>query len=366
MIGLLGCCSCGGGASANLTIQTRCGFSTAVGSANYVVKDASLSTIASGTTNASGNATVSVTDEQTYTIETSKTGWADGSASVTMSGNTTKTVDMCPSSVSLTLTSPSCPAIPGTYSVTGDATASGSLTVPGDTVIPLSLPATECNPLNIDVTITPSSGYGAAATLIMSGDQNPCTSLSANANFATASGHTQFQRCGNKWFPTTLSYSDSYGSCTLTWNGDTVNWSGYYYGTYSYTSSYKNNSGTRGSGTVTAAILFRIVEASNCGSVTAQVFRRIGAQCAGSLKAFASTPTNTFTGDASEAGTQSSASCDSAINYSIGYGTFGQATFAGSGSWYVCRLSDSGWNGSSLIYAPGESGGTATITGSIS
>jgi hypothetical protein len=352
MIGLLGCCSCGGGTpcgSKTITVTVRkCSTSTAVASASVVVKDGDGATVATGSTNVSGvyTATVNPDEGEVFTIEVSKTGFkgcataspATDTVTFTTCVNQTITIYLCPTTFNVVITHNGCsfygrPNVPATYAITGDISASGSVTLEGTTTIgPFTVPDGTCS-MTFTVTLTASAGYGATTTYTnVISSWTPLNDYPIDYAPTPATGSVQASGqgiiCGDVFMPEELDYSDDYGSCTLTY-GSGIFGSGWL-GSYEYTSNNVNS--VYGSTTDTVQVNVRIAITENCTGSTLVASRRIGASCdvapTPDEKAFIpadESATNTM----AQSGTLTSSGCStSTLTYSASLGAWSGSAWA--------------------------------------
>lgn len=228
-----GCCEC----PQYLVVNVRCTNGSIVSGATVTVKDAGLSTIATGTTDGTGGVHINfMTAPGTITVEATKTGYTTASTSIDFSScNASKsaTLTICPTSFTLRLrtyvtclAAPPSTVIPATYTITGDVSASGSLDGSGNADVTITMPTDVCT-VSFTLTVTPSSGYGAA-TAPNSFTLTSCSDYTAYIVWGPDSTHVPILY-GDRYLPKTLTYTDAQGTCTITWNG--AYWTGYY--TYS-------------------------------------------------------------------------------------------------------------------------------------
>jgi hypothetical protein len=226
-----GCCEC----PQFLAVTVRCTDGTAVSGATVTIKDSGDTEIDSCTTGAAGGCTFTfVTAPGTITVEVDKTGYTSASTSVdfaTCNLSRSAVLTICPTSFTLQIRTAGCPIIPATYSITGDVTASGSLDANGSADVVLTMPTDDCL-VDFTVGITPSTGYGAASASSPYTNINPCRTMPYGITWGPDATHVSVVY-GDRFMPRTLSYSDDYGSCTLTFNNASQQWEG----SYTYSSS---------------------------------------------------------------------------------------------------------------------------------
>ena len=231
-----GCCEC----PQFLVVNVRCTNGSIVAGATVTVKDAGLSTIATGTTDGTGGVHINfMTAPGTITVEATKAGYTTASTSIDFSScNASKsaTLTICPTSFVLKIRTISCsstgspsfgPIIPGDYAVTGDVSASGTLDSSGSADVTITMPGGSCT-VSLLLTVTAPSGYGASPAtegILV----NSCQDYTAYIGWAADSTHAPVIY-GDRFLPKTLTYTDAKGTCTLTWD------SSGYKGTYTYSS----------------------------------------------------------------------------------------------------------------------------------
>lgn len=225
------CCSC----SATITADAKCGGTgSALTSVTFDLRDAADTTTLQTQTGSSASFTV--TGTVGYKVRVTKTGYHTKiSSTITPACGATAstTVSTWPTTATLNvhaiLSAPSCAHENAAVVLTGDVSGSGTTDSSGNVAFTITTSSSLVTQ-SITITITSPSGTGSAvyATTVTF---NACTGLTHNATILPDSSHVAIV-CGQRYLPDTLSYSDTYGSCTLGWTGSAWN------GTYSYTSNH--------------------------------------------------------------------------------------------------------------------------------
>lgn len=228
-----GCsCCC---AVASITADAKCGGSGAsLTSVTFDLRDAADTTTLATTSGSSATFT-GLDGSLSYKVRVSKTGYhTKTSTTITpgCGGSSSVTVSTWPTTATLNvhaqLTAPTCGHAGASVAITGDATASGTTDSSGDVAISIT---TSSSSVTQSLTITVTSPAGTGSTPAVVGVTfNACTGLSQTVTVNHDGTHVG-KVCGQRYLPTTLSYSDDYGSCTLTSSGSD------YTGSYSYSSS---------------------------------------------------------------------------------------------------------------------------------
>jgi hypothetical protein len=221
-----GCCNC----PQTLCVYPRCGSTTgAIVSGYSVVVKSGATTIASGTTTSSGWCTTAITTTGTFTVEISKAGWPSTSTTVTYStcGESKQaTFAVCPTSfdVRVYVRALSCGSIPvpvsnatvlvNSVGVSTDANGYATATI---------TPSGTCETM-MSIGVTPPLDFGMDGASYSGTLTDLCTTPTYTFTLAPSSGHVVWMVCdgtfpGNlncRYMPDTVTYTDNYGTATLT------------------------------------------------------------------------------------------------------------------------------------------------------
>ena len=240
-----GCCNCGGGCTATINADAKCGGSGAsLGSVTFDLRDAADTTTLQTQTGSSASFTV--TGTVGYKVRVTKTGYHTKiSTTITPACGATVsvTVSTWPTTYSFKTTvnivgGRTCPVDNATVAYTGDDSQSGNTDSSGE--VTLTFNSTSTSPTqSLTYTITPPSGIGAAVKT-GSISINACSPADQTFTLLPDSTHVA-TICNNKYMPEDLTWTDDYGTCTISNVLTGVNSS--WVGSYTYTSAH----GYRGS-----------------------------------------------------------------------------------------------------------------------
>jgi hypothetical protein len=204
-----------------------------------VVLSQSGSTIATQTTGSSGTC-FTIASAGTYDYEISKTDYQTitGSIAVTCGGNYSIKPEMCRTAVTLRVSvrmgaviGDDCSYLclmPGALvELSGPPVVSSDFTGAGGYVdLGIEMPEDACS-VDVTVTVTPPEGSGADVRVVTFTGIRPCDRYALPVTVHPDADHIYLVTNG-KFMPKTISYSDTNGSCTCTWNTATLQYEGSY------------------------------------------------------------------------------------------------------------------------------------------
>jgi len=222
-----------------------------------------------------------------YKVRVSKTGYrtqTSGTLTPGCGGTSTVAVATWPTTYNLTVNvvlhdgTGNCPLSGATVTISGDGSGSGTTDASGNVTISLTSTTTSVTQ-SLSYSISPPSGTGAA-TKTGSFSISACAPTTQNVTLIPDASHVAII-CNTRYMPSTLTWTDDFGSCTLTNGG--VSWSGSY--TYSTTGINTYTCSTGGfpptitdaypdqPSSVTVNCYFSFVSRSSCSSSTFTILR---------------------------------------------------------------------------------------------
>ena len=224
-----------------------------------------------------------------YKVRASKTGYrtqTSGTLTPGCGGTSTVAVATWPTTYNLTVnvvihdSTGDCPLSGATVTISGDGSGSGTTDASGNVTISLTSTTTSVTQ-SLSYSISPPSGTGAA-TKTGSFSISACAPANQNVTLIPDASHVAII-CNTKYMPSTLTWTDTYGTCTLTYSGGS--WSGSY--TYSTTGITEYTCSTGGFPptitdwyadqpvSVTIGCSFSVTSRASCSSTTFTILRTI-------------------------------------------------------------------------------------------
>ena len=234
------------GCSANITGGAACGDGgpgTVSISVTWELLASDGTTVLATSTGTSCNFT-GLNGTSTYYLRISKTGyWTKTSSPITPGCGSTASIPMYtwPSSMSASVTvnlNGLCGVSGASVTISGNISGSGTTNSSGVASFTITTSSTLYTQ-TYSMSVTPPAGTGASSYSASGLTFGPCvSSFGAIVTLPNDSSHDG-NTCGNKYLPKIFSYSDDYGSCTLSSSGF-----GSWTGTYDYSSSQCGNTTT--------------------------------------------------------------------------------------------------------------------------
>lgn len=222
-----------------------------------------------------------------YKVRASKTGYrtrTSGTITPGCGGTSTTTIATWPTTYSVAFhvqlhdSYGDCPLSGATVTISGDGSGSGTTDASGNVTISLTSTTTSATQ-SLSYSIAPPSGTGAA-TKTGSISIDACSPANQTMTLIPDASHVAVI-CNTRYMPLTLTWTDNYGSCTLTGGGG--GWTGSY--TYTTTNGIKTyacapefpNPNIRlcpdQSASVTIQCVFSLVSRGSCSSSTFTIIR---------------------------------------------------------------------------------------------
>ncbi len=233
-----GCCNCGSGCGpATVDATALCGGTgSPLTGFTFDLRDSGDTTTLATQTGSSASFT-GLDGTLSYKVRVSKTGYhtkTSGTLTPGCGGTSTTAVSTWPTPYNLPVNVKikTCNHAGATVAVTGDATGSGTTDSSGNVTLSLSSTSTSVTQ-SLSYTVTPASGYGAAVKT-GSWSINACSPTTQNVALIPSAGHVDVA-CNGRYLPEDFTWTDDYGSATISFGGFGASGWG---GSYTYTSSH--------------------------------------------------------------------------------------------------------------------------------
>ncbi len=235
-----GCCHCGGGCTATINADAKCGGSgSSLTSVTFELRDAADTTTLQTQTGSSASFTV--TGATGYKVRVGKASYHTKTSTTVTPGcgaTVSVTVSTWPTTYSFKTTvnivgGRTCPVDSASVAYTGDDSQSGTTNSSGEVTLTFNSTSTS-HMQSLSYTITPPSGIGADVKT-GSISINACSPADQTFTLLPDSTHVA-TICNNKYMPEDMTWTDSYGTCTISnvLTGVNSSWTG----SYTYTSAH--------------------------------------------------------------------------------------------------------------------------------